>query len=423
MINTISDLLNNLKTKELELFEKYDIVKHPGIIGDMFEGLTKDILEKSIFDGLNLSVKAGKIRNVNGELSGEIDCMLVIGDGEKIPYTDKHIYDYKKVIAVFQVKKNLYSKDIKDSYENLKSVLDIADLDNCEPYQMKILRDTWRLMFREELPPRADLDSLPKEKQMVYHVLLLEAYHPARIVWGYNGFKSELSFRESYYKYLEQNLSTIDEKKLGFGPLNFPNLIICDKYSMVKSNGIPFVYPVDETLWWPLYLSVEGNPVYYLLEIIWTRLDYMFKLPSEIFGEDLTIDQMHGFINAIYREKDGMQGWEYMYLPYTDKELKVEAIPTDWEPVFLTKLQFIFTNIIGEGFAIENIDDFLSGEEISKDEFLQSLRNTGLFNIGKTEINFITENCISGIDLKGRYYAGDDKTGRLSRWLINQMKS
>lgn len=421
MINTVSDLLDALKIKELELIKKYEIVKHPGIIGDMFEGLTKDILNKSIFDGLNLSIKAGKIRNLKGELSGEIDCMLVIGDGEQIPYTDKHLYDYKQVIAVFQVKKNLYSKDLKDSYKNLKTVLDIADVDKCEPYQMKILRDTWRLMFKEELPNRSALGQLPKEKEMIYHVLLLEAYHPARIVWGYNGFKSELTFRESYYKYLEENLTTIQEKKLGFGPLNFPNLIICDRYSMVKANGIPFVYPIEEDLWWPLYLTVEGNPVYYLLEVIWTRLDYMFSLPSEIFGEDLEIDQMHGYLNAKYREKNGMQGWEYMYLPYTEEDLKQPRLPVDWEPVFLTSLQFTFVNILGDGFPIKNLENFLSEEDITIEKFLQSLRNTGLFNIGDSEITFITENCVSGIDSEGRFYAADNKTGRLTRWLIKQM--
>ena len=424
MLNTISDLLNALKNKEQELLKEYDIVKHPGIIGDMYEGLTKEILSQSIFDGLNLSIKAGKIRNSKSEFSGEIDCMIVIGEGEQIPYTDKYIYDHKQVIAVIQVKKNLYSKDIRDSYDNLKSVVEIAEVEQSEQFHMKILRDTWRLMFKEELPKREELSGLDKEKEMIYHVLLLEAYHPARIVWGYNGFKSELKLRESYFNYLGENLSTTDDKKMGFGPLNFPNLIICDKFSLVKSNGIPFVYPVQDDLWWPLYLSNEGNPVYYILEIIWTRLVYMFKLPSEIFGEDLNIDQMHGFINAIYREKDDIKGWEYMYIPLSNSELKQPATPSDWEPVFITNLQFTFLNILGgqNSFPLADLDEFLEGENIPKEDFVKALRETGLFNIGDTQITFITENCISGIDMHGRYYAADNKTGKVERWLLNQMK-
>ena len=214
MINTISDLLNALKNKEQELLKDYDIIKHPGIIGDMYEGLTKDILSQSIFNGIDVSIKAGKICNSKSEFSGEIDCMIVIGEGEKIPYTDKFIYDHKQVIAVIQVKKNLYSKDIRDSYDNLKSVIDVAEVEQSELFHMKILRDTWRLMFKEELPRRDDISKLSKEKEMIYHVLLLEAYHPARIVWGYNGFKSELKFRESYIKYLGDNSSKKEDEKI-----------------------------------------------------------------------------------------------------------------------------------------------------------------------------------------------------------------
>jgi len=43
MIKTVSDLLLSLKSREQELLKQYDIVKHPGIIGDMYEGLTKGV--------------------------------------------------------------------------------------------------------------------------------------------------------------------------------------------------------------------------------------------------------------------------------------------------------------------------------------------------------------------------------------------
>ena len=62
MINTISDLLEAFLEKENDLLKKYDIVKHPGIIGDMYEGLTKEILNKSIFKNLDLHVKLEKFK-------------------------------------------------------------------------------------------------------------------------------------------------------------------------------------------------------------------------------------------------------------------------------------------------------------------------------------------------------------------------
>ena len=111
MIKTVSDLLLSLKSREQELLKQYDIVKHPGIIGDMYEGLTKEVLSKSVFEGLNIQIRAGKIKNSKNEFSGEIDCMIVVGEGESIPYTDKtfdvvianhmlyHVPDRKKALA------------------------------------------------------------------------------------------------------------------------------------------------------------------------------------------------------------------------------------------------------------------------------------------------------------------------------------
>jgi hypothetical protein len=179
MIDTVADFLLDLKNREQELLEKYDIIGHPGIIGDMYEGLTKEILGKSIFKGFDLHIRAGKIKNSKNEFSGEIDCMIVIGEGEKIPYTDKYIYESNRVIAVVEVKKNLYSKDIKDSFQKLKSVIKITELNEGEIYHADILRSVWRLAFKEELPERENLKNLPSEIQMIYHTLLLEAVYPA----------------------------------------------------------------------------------------------------------------------------------------------------------------------------------------------------------------------------------------------------
>ncbi len=152
--------------------------------------------------------------------------MVVLGEGENIPYIDKYIYDSSKVIAVIEVKKNLFSKDINDSYNNLKTVIKVTELADDKTYHSLLLRDSWRLIFKKELQRRNKLKDLPIEKEMFYHILLSETFYPTRIVWGYNGFKSEFSLRESFVRYLGGKMSTT--KKIGirgFGPLNFPNLI------------------------------------------------------------------------------------------------------------------------------------------------------------------------------------------------------
>jgi hypothetical protein len=431
MINSIADLLLGLKNKEQELLKKYDIVRHPGIIGDMYEGLTKDILSKSIFKGIDLRIVAGKIKNSKNEFSGEIDCMIVVGDGEQIPYTDKFIYDSGQVIAVIQVKKNLFSKDLKDSYENLRTVIDVTEPRDGEPYHGRLIRDAWRLICKEEIPKRADLEKLPIQKEMIYHILFMEAFLPARIVWGYNGFKSEFSLRESFIKYLEENVplnpNQPEKTVRGFGPLNFPNLIICDKYTLIKANGMPFGYPIDEENWWPFFNSSYDNPVYLLLEVIWTRLHYKFGITSEIFGDDLKVDEMHGFLMGRYKELNHLKGWEYFYLPTTKEELERPLNHKEWEPTFVDQVQLVFLNRLCKNETIDTNGDtslieFLSKHGYTLDSFLKSLRDTGLVDTKDGILRLITENCVCGITADGRCFAGDNKTGRVTRWTIKNME-
>jgi hypothetical protein len=122
MISTVTDLLEALRHKEVQLLDKQDIT-HAPTIGRMYEGLTRKILEKTFPEGLDLRVVSGFITNSRGDLSKQIDCMLVSGEGERIPYTDDYKYHIQNVIAVVEVKKNLYSSDLDSAYKNLITVL------------------------------------------------------------------------------------------------------------------------------------------------------------------------------------------------------------------------------------------------------------------------------------------------------------
>jgi hypothetical protein len=69
---------------------------------------------------------------------------VIIGEGQSIPYTDIYIYDSRNVIAVIHVKKNLFSKDITDSYTNLKSVIETIEFRDGEKHHAIVLRDADR---------------------------------------------------------------------------------------------------------------------------------------------------------------------------------------------------------------------------------------------------------------------------------------
>lgn len=204
MIRTISDMLNEIKKNGVEEIEPYLNIGHNPTIGDMFEGLTKELMEKSIFDGFNLRVASGKIKNNLGVYTKQIDCMIVIGEGEIIPFTNEKVYKIKDVLAVIEVKKNLFSKELEDSYNNLKSVIDINEADRSMSTNMA--RSVFKSICGEELPTKKEeIEALSQEKQLIYHSLVMECYHPARIVFGYTGFSSEYSLREKFLEFLQKN--------------------------------------------------------------------------------------------------------------------------------------------------------------------------------------------------------------------------
>lgn len=191
MIETVHDLLNQILEKEIESLKNYNEVSHPVLIGNMYEGLTKKILNEAIFKGLNLKVKAGLIRDLTNKLSDEIDCMLVIGEGEQLPNSDKYIYTLDKVIAIIQVKKNLYTKEIDKSFQNLNSVIKSNEFLNLLPYHYKMAQDAYKTIAKTLLEDQKELQQESLEKQKLFYSFLYDAFYPLRIVWGFNGFKSE----------------------------------------------------------------------------------------------------------------------------------------------------------------------------------------------------------------------------------------
>ena len=68
---------------------------------------------------------------------------------------------------------------------------------------------------------------------MLYHTLVMEHLSPIRIVLGYHGYQSEAALRKCMIDFLsDDNLGG-----KGFGVASFPQLIISDKFSLIKLNG------------------------------------------------------------------------------------------------------------------------------------------------------------------------------------------
>jgi hypothetical protein len=44
------------------------------------------------------------------------------------------------------------------------------------------------------------------------------------------------------------------------------------------------------------------------------------------------------------------------------------------------------------------------------------LKETGLVDTSNQVLSLITEQCICGVTKEGKFFAGDNKTGRVTRW-------
>jgi len=419
MITSVADFLKNLKIKEEKLLKKYNNIKHGPMIGDMYEGLTKELLNKSIPEEFDLRIVSGKIKNSNDELSKQVDCMIVEGEGDKIPYSDNYIYNFSQVIAVIEVKKNLYSKDLKGAYENLRSIINIK-----EPKQinMRLLRDAYKSIARSELPIEEELDSLPFKKKMIYDLLVVENLLPVRIVFGYEGYSSEFNLREAFIKYLEENIGN-----KGFGPISFPNLIVCRNYSLIKLNGMPYADFEGENDFYHIYSSYSNNPILLLLELIWTRLSYKYGINSSVFfGNDLEQEVLHRFIECKPVKEDSISGWVYNY--YSANNIDLEHLPDkkSWHPVILNDTQFTIINELCNRGEIDLGEDefhkFIEEKEGNFKDFIKDLEKTGLIYIDPNEkLKLLTNELQTAIVPDLGFIAGENNSGRFTRWVEKYM--
>lgn len=413
MIVTISDFLQTLIKREKEIIKEYEIIKHGPTIGDMYEGLTAHFLEIAMFKGLDIRIVAGKIKNDNGEFSNEIDCMIVEGEGETIPYTDKFIYEYSQVIAVIEIKKTLYLDEIKDSYEKMKNIYTISD------YKLESsrgLRDAFRQIVKKELPNYSDLNKLSFQEEMIYHTLLIHEIMPVRIAFGYYGYKSEFALREAFFSYLCDNA----ENK-GYSPVVFPDLIISGDSSILKLHAMPYIGPIDMEGYWNFYGSTNNHPIRTLLELIWTRLSYKYKISSDIFGEDLEHEVVNQFLRCKAIQQGETMGWEIRYEHIKKEELSNTLTTHEWRPEEVTDQEAVLLMMLCKYGTLKITDKPLEcydeHNETSLDEIIQSLHIKGLAYKDDEVIGLLTDQC-QVVAAQGKWYVADNKSGRFTKWLM-----
>jgi hypothetical protein len=193
---------------------------------------------------------------------------------------------------------------------------------------------------------------------------------------------------------------------------------------MLKMNGMPFIGSIEND-WWSFYVSSSYNPIYFFIETIWTRLAYKFDLPDSIFGDDLTMEPAHQFLEGKIQTKGSCIGWGYKYLPLSDEELNKKEPIREWAPLEIDEKQVAFFTLLGRQNEIDIRDKkFIKfviedGRYKDIDDFLYKLIDNGLIFIEGNMIRSLTKECAC-VYVKGKWFVGENCSGRLTRWAMKE---
>lgn len=420
-------MLENLRQAEAKRLDEVDI-KHAPTIGEMYEGLTQDLLDRAIPPGLNLKIVSGFAIDGNGETTGQLDCMLVRGEGMPVPYTSgKFQWHVKDVLAVFEVKKTLFGSDLGEAYQQLKSVSEITSswlgkATGDAEFNLSASMRAYANCTGEVAPPPDAWVTMDPARHLLYHTIMFDQIAPVRVMLGYFGYSTEGGLRRGFLSLLEQNLQVH-----GFGPPTLPNLIIANGATLVKLSGHPYHHPLKADGYWPVLASSHINPTLLILEAIWTRISYLHSIP-ELFGEDLELERLSPFIEArpvIVDEQEYACGWMYRETPMTAKQLADGPDHIEWAPIELDDEQNVVLDLLCKHDVYTTDPDllgFLKRSGRDPDTFFRSLIETNLVAIDGTRLALTTVQCAIMVLPDGRIVAGENNTGRLERWVQRFME-
>jgi hypothetical protein len=397
-------------------------VTNTTLIGNMYEGLTKEILEQIDLSSYGVKVVSGVI--ISGEdQTDQIDCMVVYGDGEPIPCTSDYYYPIEQVIAVFEVKKELLSGELRDAYDQLGKVFELSKKYYARQEEKGLLNfgtaraaQEFETLFGRPPGRYEENAKLPMAQRVVYHSLVRDWLTPLRIAIGYNGYKSERGFRKGVFRLYQGK-----EELPGYGVINMPNLMISDGYSIIKLNGMPYQgLWSDEHGGWCWLASSSVNPMLLVMELLYDRVEMQLDVN---LGRGLDQDEEPSFplLFSTPEQRVGAPlGWRHQFNDVAVPSLAPEQYL--WEPVKVSDFEIEFLRFLHQQgpqsrdsnglvafmaeHGIEEIASLL-GERIV-------LEADGIFSPSPKPW--------SAARVNGEWYCGDDSDSRFKNWLTIQAK-
>ncbi|MEE4634107.1 DUF6602 domain-containing protein [Pseudomonas sp. SDO528_S397] len=419
-MKVLAEILRKLYDQKIALLNGHRS-KQSTLTGSMYEGLTIELLEKVDLSRYGVKVVSGVITSGDEE-SEQIDCMVVVGEGTPFPCTPHFSYPMEQVVAVFEVKKTLYSTGLNKAYGQLEEVFQLSKRD----YQRREAQGT--LEFSTRRPAQEFLSlfgewpchyeenaKLTFNQRVVYHSLVRDRLTPLRIAIGYNGYKTEKGLRDALY-----NLYRDNEEVEGYGVINMPNLMISEGYSVIKLNGMPYkgIWN-EESEEWCWLGSSSVDPMLLILELLYDRVELMLGIEldrGDDQGEEPSFPLM---VSKPMARPGAAQGWIHQYIdapiPKQDPQQRI------WAPLKISTAEKEFLKLLDQQgpqlAGSEKLVGFMDEHEI--EDIRESMRT--LF---ATRIVLQTDDvfCICAghwvvAKVGGEFYCGDNAGQRFEKWL------
>ncbi len=369
-IENIADLLRSFSLKEQEKLNHYKMT-HAPTIGLMYEGLTKKVLSHEVLNKLfpkelDLRVTSGFFYNSSGLESNQIDCMLVHGEGEQIPHTNEYKYHIENVIAILEVKKNLFLKEMSDSLDLLERTDEFIDISKNYPYLNKdVINRSFERITKKEAPSANELHLLNHHEYGVYQSLACDQLSPVRIVLGYEGYKSEHGLRKGFIQHYS--------KMKKFRAFKIPSLIISNNYVIIKTNGYPYYITHSTPDEWIVAASSFCNPLLFMLEIIFHKIEQMYHIDINL--DEVALNENTEPLFTIAKKENK---WDAYEIDYSHNYLKNRESHVIWEPVKINEEEFSLLKTVERSHTITKQDiNRMQLISIGTDKLISKLLDSG----------------------------------------------
>lgn len=409
-VKNLSEILENILLYEQLKLKSFEIkTTHGPTIGEQYEKIVMKGLNGILPDSSDIRVVTGFIFNDDKTPSRQIDCMIVKGNGIEDPVVKgKYYYHIHDVIAVIEVKKNLFKTEIESSFENLYSFIS-PDFDKSFPdMDSEQVRDFFHCfaeisgrLFNSYLEVEQSKSDLLKN---VFNGFRCDYTRPLRIVFGYEGLVSEVSLREKFTEFLKGHLG-----ENGFGPFSFPDLIICGNNCLFKLNSEPYPAHLSEDEYF-FYASSSNNNINILVELLLGRLSRYFPID---YSDDTQMEPVNLLFSASIARQDDRVGWKINII---DLDANPKTVPIKWKPIYVSDKQCILFSILCKGDIDTRDTSFQSFLEGDKDIVNQML-NTKLVAMAGTKMTLLSSKLMIVMLPTGECVVGDDKFGYFSKWI------